>query len=125
MDDVTSMKKGEFKSSATKTLDAVSDAAVAQLGPRLRSTFRGLNDIQRGFVGIMFDLSLDFAKYTLNSLTDESDQDRNRGRDWNNGRIIAEPLEHTGSPTEARVPANGSTGMDDRFVKNPAASYSI
>jgi hypothetical protein len=78
MDRITSMESGDFKGGATKALDAVSNAAVDQLGPRLRSTFRGLNDVQRAVVGIMFDLSFEFARNSLNRLADEGGPDRHQ-----------------------------------------------
>jgi hypothetical protein len=72
MDNMTSMKRREFKGSATHAIDAVSNAAVEQLGPRLRSAFRGINDVQRAVVGIVFDLSSDLARTSLNWLADDN-----------------------------------------------------
>ena len=70
VNDVTSMKGREFSGAATRALDSVSNAALDQLGPRLRFTFDSLNDIQRGVVGIMFDFSLAMARMTVNRLGD-------------------------------------------------------
>ena len=70
IDDFSSMESREFRGSATRAVDAVSQAALDQLGPRLRLTFDSLNEIQRGVVGIMFDLSLAMAKATVNRLGD-------------------------------------------------------
>src|SRR5450631_2041544 len=78
MDKITSMESGEFKGAATKALDTVSNAAVDQLGPRLRSTFRGLNDVQRAVVGIMFDLSLELARNSLHRLAGEGGTHRHQ-----------------------------------------------
>jgi len=79
VDDVTSMDGDEFRGAATRAVEAVSGAAVDQLGPRLRSTFRNLNDVQRGVVGIMFDLSLALAASGVRRLADETGAYR-RGR---------------------------------------------
>jgi hypothetical protein len=78
IDKITSMESGEVTGAATKALDAVSNAAVDQLGPRLRSTFSGLNDVQRAVVGIMFDLSLQLAKNGLNRLAADGSPDRHQ-----------------------------------------------
>jgi hypothetical protein len=74
IDKTTSMKRSEVRG-AIRALDAISDATVDQLGPRLRSAFRGLNEVQRAFTGIMFDLSLDLARTTVNLLSDEGEVD--------------------------------------------------
>ena len=79
VDEMTSLESHEFRGAATRAVDSVSNAALDQLGPRLRTTFRALNDVQRGAVGIMFDLSLAMAKYSLHRLGDESGPAR-RGR---------------------------------------------
>jgi hypothetical protein len=78
IDKITSMGSGELRDAPTKALDAVSNAAVDQLGPRLRSTFRGLNEVQRAVAGIIFDLSLDFARNGLDLLADEGGPDPHR-----------------------------------------------
>jgi len=78
LDNIAWMDRDELRGSATKAVDAVSGAAVDQLGPRLQSTFRALNDIQRGAVGIMFDVSLQFARNTLDRFTDQSESGSRR-----------------------------------------------
>lgn len=78
MDRITLMEEGELKGPATKALDAVSNAAVDQLGPRLHSTFRSLNDVQRDVVGIMFDLSLELAGNSLTWIVDGRGPDRHQ-----------------------------------------------
>ena len=75
MDRLISMERREFRGAAN-TLNAVSSATVDQLGPRLRSAFGGVNDIQRYVVGIMFDVSLDFARNAVNRLAEESGPDQ-------------------------------------------------
>jgi hypothetical protein len=76
IDKITSKERGELGGTATEALDSVSNAAADQLGPRLRSTFRSLNEVQRAVVGTMSDLSLELARNTLNGLTDEGGRDR-------------------------------------------------
>jgi hypothetical protein len=75
IDKIISMERREFRGAAN-ALEAVSNAAVDQLGPRLRSTFGGVNDIQRSVVGMVFDISLNLAKNTVNRLAEEDDTDR-------------------------------------------------
>jgi hypothetical protein len=106
VDQFTSNERGRFKATAARAVDAVSNAAVDQLGPRLRSTFRGLNDIQREFVGIMFDLSVEFAKNGLNRLTDESEADRPAERYWVDARIHSESAGPVSGNHPAGAPAD-------------------
>ena len=70
-DEITSMDSGRVRTAATRAVDAVSNAAAGQLGPRLGATFRSLNDVQRGMAGMMFDFSLAFARNTLDWLGDD------------------------------------------------------
>src|SRR5689334_5538565 len=79
-DEITSMDSGRVRTAATRAVDAVSNAAVGQLGPRLGATFRTLNDVQRGMAGMMFDFSLAFARNTLDWLGDDLDGPQRRGR---------------------------------------------
>jgi hypothetical protein len=112
LDKLTSTEPSEYKDLATKTLDAVSSTAVDQLGPRLRSTFRALDDVQRGVVGIMFDLFSDLARNSLNRLTDETGPDRRRERDWIHDR------EHG----NVWNPATASDGVEDTAGKKMGAA---
>jgi len=109
MDDITSRERGEFIEPAANAVNAVSSAAVDQLGPRLRSVFRELNDIQRSVAGIMFDLSLSLARTSLNMLADESGADGHE--DQRIGPEYSDVHEHAQGPVHERAESQRRPGM--------------
>lgn len=80
VDDIAFMEGRESRGAATRAVDAVSKATGDQLGPRLRSIFQSLDDIQRSMAGIMFDFSLAVARAGVNRLADGGHPDRHGPR---------------------------------------------
>ena len=56
----TPRDRGERRGPGVKSLDALTNATVDQLGETLRSTFRTLDNVQRGIVGLGFNMFLPF-----------------------------------------------------------------
>ena len=107
MDKITSMERREFRGAAN-TLEAVSNAAVDQLGPRLRSAFGGVNDLQRSVVGIMFDVSLDLARNAVNRFAEETRPDQPGERHGIDDRKLHPEAADHPEPHYPRAPATSA-----------------
>lgn len=57
---VTPRERGERRGPATKALDSVTDATTDQFGETLQATFRTFDNVQRGLIGLTFNMFLPF-----------------------------------------------------------------
>src|SRR5437764_3509126 len=72
---VTPTERGERTGPATKAMDAVVNATVDQFGGTLRSTFSAFDNMQRGLVGMGFDMLWPFGERSRNERSDRRDAD--------------------------------------------------
>jgi hypothetical protein len=70
----------EPKGAATRAVDSITVAAVDQLGPTLRATFRVLDNVQRGMTALAFNALLAFGMDRRNELTGEPPPRGNRSQ---------------------------------------------
>src|SRR5437868_13103516 len=73
---ITPTQRGEYKGPATKAMDAVVNATVDQFGGTLRSTFSAIDNMQRGLVGMGFDMLWPFGNRSRTARADRREADR-------------------------------------------------
>jgi hypothetical protein len=73
---VTPRDRDEHHSPATKAMNSVTNATIDQFGETLRSTFRTLDNVQRGVVALSFQAFLPF----LGRNREDQNEDRRRRR---------------------------------------------
>jgi hypothetical protein len=85
----TPRDRGERRGPTVKSLDAVTNATVNQFGETLRATFRTIDNVQRGIIGLGFNMFLPFlssigsasASETRRELRGDNEFDET-GRRW-------------------------------------------
>ena len=73
--------RGDWRAPATKAADAVTSAAIDQFGESLRSTFRAVDNAQRGIINLWFSLCMPFATGDSERTSEPDDDDTS----WSEG----------------------------------------
>jgi hypothetical protein len=95
---VTPRDRGQRRGPATKAMDAVTNATVDQFDETLYSTFRMMDNLQRGLIGLSFSLVLPFVSSPSTSGTES------RTDTWRTVPADSEPRANRGVRTREYYP---------------------
>jgi hypothetical protein len=79
---VTPRPRGQRRGPATKALDAVTNATVDQFGETLRSTFRMFDNVQRGVLGLGFNMFIPFLSSIGSASGREARREETGENEW-------------------------------------------